>query len=118
MNLFPSVRNQSARRRLVEAGSLIIAFAIATLGVAAFVPRAYGGNLASVLLALVLAALCAAVALHVRFLLLAHRAYGETTRVLDSTEREFQSFFDSTLDAILILGDEPRSAGPVRNPAR
>jgi len=106
MNLFPSVRNQSARRRLVEAGSLIIAFAIATLGVAAFVPRAYGGNLASVLLALVLAALCAAVALHVRFLLLAHRAYGETTRVLDSTEREFQSIFDSTLDAILILGDQ------------
>jgi PAS domain S-box-containing protein len=104
--MFPSVRKESARRRLVEAGSIIIAAAIVALCVAAFVPRAYNGRLPSVLLTLVLVALCAAIALHARFLFLACRAHGETARVLGSTEREFQSIFDSTLDAILILDDQ------------
>ena len=106
MNIFLSVRNESAHRRWVSASSIVITLAIVALVAAAFAPRAYSGHRPSVLLALVLAALCAAIALHARFLLLAHRAHGETARVLDSTEREFQSIFDSALDAILILDDQ------------
>src|SRR6202167_394356 len=48
-------------------------------------------------------ALAVAIALHARFLFLARREQGQTTRTLDATEREFQSIFDSTLDAILII---------------
>jgi PAS domain S-box-containing protein len=114
MTIFASPRSQSGRRRWLPAASIILALAIVSLCVAAFVPRAYSGRLLSALLALVLVALCAAVALHVRFLLLAHRAHGETTRVLDATEREFQSIFDSALDAIVILDDQGicREANP------
>jgi PAS domain S-box-containing protein len=47
-------------------------------------------------------------------LLLARQAHSETARVLDATEREFQSIFDSTLDAIVILDDQGicREANP------
>jgi len=111
MTILASLRIKSVRRRFA---SLAIAFAVVALCVAAFVPRANGGRLTSVLLALVLVALTAAIALHVRFLLLARRAHGETARVLDATEREFQSIFDSTLDAIVILDDQGtcREANP------
>ena len=111
MTILASLRIKSVRRRFV---SLAIAFAVVTLCAAAFVPQARGGRSTSLLLALVLAALSAAIALHVRFLLLARRAHGETTRVLDATEREFQSIFDSTLDAIVILDDRGicREANP------
>jgi len=111
MNILASLRIKSVRRRFF---SLAVAFAVVALCVAAFVPQAYGGRSTSVLLALVLAALSAAIALHVRFLLLARRAHGETARVLDATEREFQSIFDSTLDAIVILDDQGicREANP------
>ena len=87
---------------------------IAALSVAAFLPRTYSGRSTLVLLALVLLALCAAIVLHIRFLLRARRAHGETTRVLDATEREFESIFDSTLDAIVILDDQGicREANP------
>jgi len=106
MNIFLSVRHESARHRWVPAGSIVIALTIVALVAAAFVPRAYSDRWPSVLLALVLVALCAAIALHARFLFLARRQHGETARVLDSTEREFQSIFDSALDAILILDDQ------------
>jgi len=111
MTILGSLRIKSVRRRFA---SLAIACAVVALCVAAFVPRANGGRSTSVLLALVLVALSAAIALHVRFLLLARRAHGETARVLDATEREFQSIFDSTLDAIVILDDEGicREANP------
>jgi PAS domain S-box-containing protein len=100
MTLFPSVRGGWAR-----AGWVVITLGIAVLCAAAFLPRAYGSRSTSLLLTFVLLALCAAIALHVRFLLLAHRAHRETARVLDATELEFQSIFDSTLDAIVILND-------------
>ena len=90
MTIFASARSQSGRRRWLPAASIILALAIVSLCVAAFVPRAYSGRLPSVLLGLVLVALCAAITLHVRFLLLAHRAHGETARVMDATEREFE----------------------------
>jgi PAS domain S-box-containing protein len=105
MKIFPSLRSESLRRRWLLAASFVIAFAIVALCVAALAPQASSGRSTSVILALVLVALSAAIALHVRFLLLAHRAHGETARVLDATEREFQSIFDSTLDAIVILDD-------------
>jgi PAS domain S-box-containing protein len=105
MKTFPSVRKQSARRRWVPAGSIVITLAVVAL-VAALVPRGRHGSLSSVLLMLVLVALCAAIGLHIRFLIFARRAHDETTRVLDSTEREFQSIFDSALDAIVILDDQ------------
>jgi PAS domain S-box-containing protein len=100
---------------MTKLASRRVAFAIIALCVAAFLPQAYGGRWNSVLLALVLVALLAAITLHIRFLLLARRAQGETARVLDATEREFESIFDSTLDAILILDN----AGTCReaNPA-
>jgi PAS domain S-box-containing protein len=114
MTIFPSVRSESLRRSWLPSASLVIAFAVVAPCAAALVPRAYSGRSTSVLLALVLVALSAAIALHVHFLLLAHRAHGETTRVLDATEREFQSIFDSTLDAIVILDDQGicREANP------
>src|SRR3984893_3708622 len=102
MNIFLSVRNESARLGWAPAGSIVITLAIVALIAAAFVPRAYSGRWPSVLLALVLVALCAAIAFHARFLLLARRQHGETARVLDSTEREFQSIFDSALAGTLI----------------
>jgi PAS domain S-box-containing protein len=109
MILFSSVRDRWAR-----AGWIVITLAILAFCAAGFLPRADNGRSPSVLLALVLGALSAAIALHVRFLLLARRAHGETARVLDATEREFQSIFDNTLDAIVILDDRGicREANP------
>ena len=113
MIMFPSPRTASVRRRLLAA-SITVSFALVALCVAAFGPRTYGDGSTFLLLALVLSTLAAAIALHVRFLLLARRAHGETARVLDATEREFQSIFDSTLDAIVILDDRGicREANP------
>src|SRR6266851_4221613 len=65
----------------------------------------YSGSLSSVLLTLVLIALCIAIVLHVRFLFLARREHKETAIALDATEREYKSVFDSTLDGIVILDD-------------
>jgi PAS domain S-box-containing protein len=105
MRIFPSIRDGSARRRWVQAGLLLISLAVVVLLVAAFGPRSYAGPLSSPLLALVLIALCVAIVLHVRFLILTRHEHRETASVLDATEREFQSIFDSTLDSILILDD-------------
>jgi PAS domain S-box-containing protein len=76
------------------------------LFITAFVLRFHDGRLPPVLLTLVLIALSLAIALHARFLLWARREHRETSGVLHTTEREFQSIFDSTLDAILILDDQ------------
>src|SRR6266851_6676951 len=97
----PSGRPQ----RWLRAGSILISFAAITLLATAFGARLYSGSLSSVLLTLVLIALCIAIVLHVRFLLLARREHRETVNVLDATEREYKSVFDSTLDGIVILDD-------------
>lgn len=114
MTIYRSVRSQSGCRRWVLGAWFIIAAAIVALCVAAFLPRTYSGHSTSVLLALVLAALLAGISVHVRFLLLARRMHGETARVLTATEREFESIFDSTLDAIVILDNQGicREANP------
>jgi PAS domain S-box-containing protein len=105
MKIFPSIRHESARRRWVQAGLLLISFAVIVLLGAVFGPRSYTGPLSTLLLTLVLIALCVAIVLHVRFLVLSRHEHRETASVLDATEREFQSIFDSTLDSILIIDD-------------
>jgi PAS domain S-box-containing protein len=87
----------------MRAGSILIFFAAVTLLATAFRARSYSGSFSSVLLTLVLVALCIAIVLHVRFLLLARREHRETVNVLDATEREYKSVFDNALDGILIL---------------
>src|SRR5713101_9075540 len=93
-------------QRWLRVGSILISFAAITLLTTAFGAHFYSGSLSSVLLTLVLVALCVAIALHVRFLLLSRREHRETASELDSTEREYKSVFDSTLDGILILDDQ------------
>src|ERR1700722_7971304 len=93
-------------RRWMRAGSVLISFAAVTLLVAAFGAKFYSRSLSSILLTLVLIALCAAIGLHVRFLILARREHRETSSALDATERESKSIFDKTLDGILILDDQ------------
>src|SRR6267378_2222077 len=90
-------------QRWMRAGSILISFAAITLLATAFGAHFYSGSLSSILLTLVLIALCIAIVLHVRFLLLARREHRETASALDATEREYKSVFDSTLAGILIL---------------
>src|SRR6266852_7346858 len=101
-----TVFSKGRSQRWLRVGSILISFAAITLLTTAFGAHFYSGSLSSVLLTLVLVALCAAIALHVRFLLLARREHRETASELDSTEREYKSVFDSTLDGILILDDQ------------
>jgi PAS domain S-box-containing protein len=98
--------SQNKSPRWMRAGSILISVAAITLLATAFGARYYSGSLSSVLLMLVLTALCIAIALHVRFLLQARREHKETASALDATEREYKSVFDSTLDGILILDDK------------
>src|SRR5882762_2357909 len=93
-------------QRWLRFGSVLISFAAITLLATAFGARLYSGSLSSVLLTVVLIALCTAIVLHVRFLFLARREHRDTVNVLDATEHEYKSVFDSTLDGILILDDQ------------
>jgi PAS domain S-box-containing protein len=106
MNAPRSADRQSSHRRGVYAGSILIVLAVLTLLVAAFLPRLYARPFSSLLLTLVLITLAAAIALHVRFLVLARREQRDTIRALSTTEREFQTIFDSSLDSLLILDDQ------------
>src|SRR6266446_3956792 len=101
-----TISSRGRQQRWLRAGSVLISFAAITLLATAFVARLYSGSLSSVLLALVLIALCIAIFLHVRFLLLARHEHRETVNVLDATEQEYKSVFNSTLDGILILDDQ------------
>ena len=93
-------------RRWMWLGSVLVCLASIALLATAFRPGFYSGRqVSSVLLALVLTALLVAIALHVRFLILARREHRETANALDATEREFKSVFDNALDGILILDD-------------
>ena len=90
----------------MRVGSILISLAAITLLATAFGAHFYSGPVFSVLLTLVLIALCTAIYLHIRFLLAARREQRETANVLDATEREFKSIFDNALDGILILDDQ------------
>src|SRR5467141_3425941 len=106
MRTLYSVFSKTRQQRWMRAGSILISFAAVTLLGTASGAHFYSGSLSSVLLTLVLIALCIAIVLHVRFLFLARREHRETVNVLDATEREYKSVFDNTLDGILILDDQ------------
>jgi PAS domain S-box-containing protein len=101
-----STSSKSPTQLWLRAGSTLISLAAVTLLVTTFGSRFYGGSLSSVLLTLVLIALCVAIGLHARFLFLARREHKGTATALDATEREYKSVFDSALDGILILNDQ------------
>ena len=103
MKIFASLRGWSSRTQWLSPALIVLTLAVVALCAAALALRASGGRSGAAFLAVILVALLAAIALHIRFLLLARRAYGETGRVLASAEREFESIFDSVLDAIVIL---------------
>jgi PAS domain S-box-containing protein len=90
----------------MRVGSILISLAAVTLLGTALGAHFYSGPVFSVLLTLVLIALCVAIALHVQFLVLKHREHRDTVSALDATERQYKSVFDSTLDGILILDDQ------------
>jgi PAS domain-containing protein len=106
MNTFSSIRVEPNPRYWLRAGSLLISAAAATLLVTTVWTRSYTNSFSSTLLSLVLAALCIAIGLHVRFLILMKREQRETEKALHVSEREFESIFDSALDAIFILNDQ------------
>jgi PAS domain S-box-containing protein len=106
MNAPRSTHRQASHRRAVFAGSILIFVAVGTLLLAAFLPKLYARPFSSLLLTLVLITLAGAIALHVRFLILARRAQRETAKALSITEHEFQAIFDSALDSLLILDDQ------------
>lgn len=87
-------------------GSILISLAAVILLGTAFGAHFYTGSVFSVLLILVLIALCVAIALHVQFLAVSRREHRETVSILYATERQYKSVFDSTLDGILILDDQ------------
>jgi PAS domain S-box-containing protein len=101
-----TVSSKTRSQWWLRAGSILISFAAVTLLATAFGAHLYSGSLSSILLTLVLIALCVAIALHVRFLLLARREHRETASTLDATEREYKSVFDNALDGVLILDDQ------------
>ena len=98
--------SKSPSQGWLRVGSVLISLAAITLLATSFGAHFYSGPVFNVLLALVLLALCVAIALHVRFLFLARREQHQTASTLDATEREYKSVFNSTLDAILILDNQ------------
>jgi PAS domain S-box-containing protein len=98
--------SKTRQHRWMRAGSILISLAAVTLLGTAFGAHFYSGSFSSVLLTLSLIALCIAIYLHIRFLIAARREQRETANILDTTEREFKSIFDNTLDGILILDDQ------------
>jgi PAS domain S-box-containing protein len=100
-----TIPSRTRSQRWMRTGSILISFAAVTLLGTAFGAHFYSRPLSSVLLTLVLIALCTAIYLHIRFLVAARREQRETAKVLDATEREFKSIFDNALDGILILDD-------------
>ena len=105
MNAPRSADRQVSHRRGVYVGSILISLAVLTLLLATFLPRLYARPFTFLLLTLVLITLTAAIALHGRFLVLARQEQRDTVRALSTTEREFQTIFDSALDSLLILDD-------------
>ena len=105
MNTPRSAYSESARRRGLWAGSILISLAVVILLVAPFLPKLYNRPFSTALLTLALMALAGAITLHVRFLILVRREQRETASALTTTEHEFQAIFDSALDALLILDD-------------
>lgn len=92
--------------RWTRVGSIVIIVAAITLLGTAFGAQFYSKSLSSVLLTLVLVALCVAIALHVRFWLMGRREHRETASALDATEREFQRMADSIVEIFWMVDVE------------
>jgi PAS domain S-box-containing protein len=86
-------------------GSTLISLALLSLLAITLLPRLHPRPSSSALLTLVPIALATAIGFHVRFLILARREQRETSNALATTEREFETIFDSALDGLLILDD-------------
>ncbi len=84
-------------------GSLLISLAALAFLASSFNSRLFSFFPASVLLALLLAALAAALGLHVRFLILLRKEHRETAKALDATELEYKAVFDNILDGIVVF---------------
>ena len=97
--------SKTPTERGLRIASILVSCAALALLASAFGARFYNRIVLTALLVLVLASLCAAIALHARFLLSASRAYRETVNALGDTEAQYKSVFDGALDAILILDD-------------
>ena len=106
MKTSSSKRTERRGSHWLRAGSLLVSAAAATLLVATLWARHYNSSFSSTLLALVLVALCIAISLHARFLIIMKREQRETVNALDVTELEFKSIFENALDAIFILDDQ------------
>src|SRR5690348_13949342 len=97
--------SKAGTERGLRIASILVSCAALALLASAFGARFYNRIVLTTLVVLVLASLCAAIALHARFLLFASRAYRETVNALGDTEAQYKSVFDGALDAILILDD-------------
>jgi len=94
------------RRLSPQLGSILLILALLILLVVLFLSRHHDLEVFSVLLGIVLAALCVVVFLLTRSLAVASAEQRQTTSALVTSEREFHSVFDNALDAILILDDQ------------
>jgi PAS domain S-box-containing protein len=92
-------------RTWMWAGLALISGAAIILLLALFGPRSSSNNAPSALLTLVLITLLVTTLFQIRLFLLARREQREKAKILASSGQEFQSIFDATLDAILILDD-------------
>jgi len=82
-------------------GSVSASLAAFTVSLITFV--VYGADVGRGVLLFALAILCAVAIFHARFLHLAREQYRQSSGLLLSKEREFQSIFENALDAILVV---------------
>ena len=102
------------RRLSPRLGSFLLTLALLILLGVLLLSRHHDLEVFSVLLRIVLAALCVVVLLLTRSLVVASEEQRQTASALVTIEREFQSVFENALDAILILDDQGicREANP------
>jgi PAS domain S-box-containing protein len=90
----------------MRTGSFLISLAAIALLATTFNARFYSGSLSSVLLTLVLIALCIAIALHVLSLVIKGDEQKETAKALDATQRDFQQMADNIQEIFWMLDAE------------
>lgn len=83
--------------------SVLFVAALTILLVDLLATRSHHIDLSSMLLGIVLATLSVVLFFLSRFLLILREPHYQTSKVFDTTEREFQSVFENALDTILIL---------------
>jgi PAS domain S-box-containing protein len=96
----------SLKASWLKGSAFLIFLAAIILFATVLVARSNHTQLTSYFLITVLVALCCAIALLARFLILLRRDNQKTANTLHVTGREFKSIFQNALDAILILDDQ------------